>query len=265
MNTGGLWIGVQHGWTVFMGFIPKFFMAAIILIVGYFLARLVARGVDAVLERVGFDRLVERGGIQRALRRTSFDASDIVAKIVFYTLVLFVLELAFSCFGPNPVSNLLAALIAYLPNVFVAAAIVVIASAIAAGVKQLLQVATVALPYGRTLSNVAAALIVVVGVFAALDQLHIAPNIVNGLFYAGLAIVVGSAIIAIWGGGIMPMRSVWEQALNKARRELPRAKAQMAVAGDRVEAQAEQWKAEAQHEMHEVHQEEHHPAETPRF
>src|SRR5436190_14039929 len=134
MQTGTLWAGVQNGWTVFMGFVPKFFMAAVILIVGYFLAKLIARGVDAVLERIGFDRLVERGGIKRALQRTSFDASDVVAKIVFYTLVLFVLQLAFSCFGPNPVSALLTALIAYLPNIFVAAAIVVIAAAIAAGV-----------------------------------------------------------------------------------------------------------------------------------
>jgi len=257
-----MWVGVQHGWTVFMGFVPKFFMAAIVLVVGYFLARWIARGVDAVLERIGFDRLVERGGIKRALQRTSFDASDIVAKIVFYTLVLFVLQLAFSCFGPNPVSTLLTALIAYLPNVFVAAAIIIIASAIAAGVKQLVQVATGTLSYGRVLANAASATIIILGVFAALDQLKIAPNIVNGLFYAALAVVVGSTIIAVGGGGIIPMRSVWERALNKAEREIPKAKAQMAMAGGKVEEQAEQWKAEAQHDLHE---EEHHHTETPRF
>jgi hypothetical protein len=247
---------------VFMGFLPKFIMAAIILVAGYFIAKLVSRGVDAVLERIGFDRLVERGGIKRALQRSSLDASDIVAKIVFYTLVLFVLQLAFSCFGPNPVSTLLTAVIAYLPNIFVAAAIIVIAAAIAAGVKQLLQVATGTLPYGRVLSNAASATILIIGVFAALDQLHIAPNIVNGLFYAALAIVVGSSIIAIGGGGIVPMRAVWERALNKAERELPRAKAEMAVAGGKVEQQAEQWKTTTEHELHE---DEHHHPERPRF
>jgi hypothetical protein len=262
MNTGTLWTGVQYGWTVFMGFVPKIFMAAVILIVGYFLAKLVARGVDAVLERIGFDRLVERGGIKRALQRTSFDASDIVARIVFYTLVLFVLQLAFSCFGPNPVSTLLSSLIAYLPNIFVAAAIVVIATAIAAGVRQLLEVATGTLSYGRVLANAASATIIIIGVFAALDQLHIAPAIVNGLFYAALAVVVGSTIIAVGGGGIVPMRSVWERALNKAERELPKAKAQMAMAAGNVEEKAEQWKAEAHHELHE---EEHVHTETPRF
>src|ERR1051325_6840898 len=259
---GTIWVGVQHGWTVFMGFLPKFLMAAVILVVGYFLAKLISRGVDAVLERIGFDRLGERGGIKRALQRTSYDASDIVATIVFYTLVLFVLQLAFSCFGPNPVSTLLTAVIAYLPNIFVAAAIIVVASAIAAGVKQLLQVASGTLSYGRVLSNAASATIVILGAFAALDQLRIAPHIVNGLFYAALAIVVGSSIIAIGGGGIAPMPGVWERALNKAERGLHRAKAEMAVASGKVEGQAEHWKAEAQHELHE---EEPHHTETPRF
>ena len=41
--------------------------------------------------------------------------------------------------------------------------------------------------------------ILVIGIFAALDQLQIAPVIVNGLFYALLAIIVGVAIVAFGG------------------------------------------------------------------
>jgi len=52
----------------------------------------------------------------------------------------------------------------------------------------------------------------VLGVFMALDQLRIAPAIVNGLFYAILAIIVGSAIVAIGGGGIRTMQRYWERA-----------------------------------------------------
>jgi hypothetical protein len=37
--------------------------------------------------------------------------------------------------------------------------------------------------------------ILVIGILAALDQLQIAPVIVNGLFYALLAIIVGVAIL----------------------------------------------------------------------
>ena len=252
--------GVQHGWTVFMGFVPKALLALFILVLGYFLAHLIARGIDTVLERFGFNQLIERGGIRRALDRTGFDASDIVCKIVFYTLVLLVLQLAFSVFGPNPVSQILTAIIAYLPNVFVAVIIVVLAAAIAAGVKQLLQIATGALPYGRLLSNLASITILVIGIFAALDQLKIAPRIVQGLFYATLATIAGSAIVAIGGGGIAPMRRIWEKALGTVERELPRAKAEISSTAERIEVKS--WKEHQQPEQE--HEEPQHP-ETPRF
>src|SRR4051812_1010157 len=161
-----LMTGLQHGWTVFMGFVPKLLLAALILIVGYFVAKLISRGVDMVLERFGFNRLVERGGIKRALERTNFDASDIVSQILFYTLMPFVLELAFSAFGPNPVSLIITGIIAYLPNIFVALVIIVVAAAIAAGLKQLLLVALGTLSYGRVLANLSSIAVLVLGAFA---------------------------------------------------------------------------------------------------
>src|SRR5438093_913443 len=147
--------GVEQAWTNFMTFLPKFLMFLAILLVGWFLARLLARGCHALLERIGFDRLVERGGIKRTLARTRYDASDLLSKILFYTIVLFVLQLAFAVFGPNPISALLTRVIAYLPNVFVAAIIVVVAAAIAAGVKDILNATMAGLAYGRYVASIA--------------------------------------------------------------------------------------------------------------
>ncbi|WP_199180911.1 MULTISPECIES: hypothetical protein [unclassified Cryobacterium] len=53
--------------------------------------------------------------------------------------MLFVLQFAFGVFGPNPVSDLLAGIIAFLPKIIVAIIIIVIAAAVAAGVKTLIQ------------------------------------------------------------------------------------------------------------------------------
>jgi len=74
---------------------------------------------------------------------------------------------------------------------------------------------------------------------------------VNGLFYETLVAIVGSAVIAIGGGGIVPMRRQWENALNKLERELPRAK--------------EEVKQTATGFAEEVHHEEPMHQETPRF
>jgi hypothetical protein len=205
-----------------INFLPRALAFVLILVVGWFVAKAIAKLVDKILTKVGFDRAVERGGVGRAMERTDYDASTILAKIVFFTLMLFVLQLAFGIFGPNPISDLLFGVIAFLPNLFVAIVIVVIAAAIASTVRDLVAGAIGGLSYGRVLANVAAGTILVIGVFAALNQIQIAPAIVNGLFYALLAVIAGSAIIAIGGGGIAPMRKQWEKALDRIEEEAPR-------------------------------------------
>lgn len=209
-----------------IAFLPKLAAFLLILIIGYFVAKIFAKVVDKVLERIGFDNAVERGGIKKALAKSQFDASDILAKIVFYAVMLFVLSTAFGVFGDNPISDYLRAIIAYLPKVFVAILILVIASAVAAGVKLLVQNALGGLSYGKFLADAASVVILALGVFAALDQLEIAQNVVNAVLYAVLATVVGVVVVAVGGGGIQPMRTRWEQALAKAEAEAPKAAAE---------------------------------------
>ena len=43
----------------------------------------------------------------------------------------------------------------------------------------------------------------------------------TGLWYAILAIVVGSAVVAIGGGGIKTMQRYWERATTKAEERAP--------------------------------------------
>ena len=231
---------VEEGLRAVGRFVPQFLAFLVILIVGYFLARIVAGLLDKVLERVGFDRVVERGGVGRALERTKFDPSDILSRIVFWAILLFVLQIAFSQFGPNPISELLQGVIAYLPNVFVAIVIIVVASAIAAAVKEIVEASLGGLSYGKALAYAASLAILGLGLFAALDQLNIAPAIVNGLFYAILAVIAGSAIVAIGGGGIQPMRQFWQRAMDRVDEEAPKVQQQAQGAGDRIQERADE-------------------------
>ncbi len=158
--------------------------------------------------------------------------------------------MAFGVFGSNPISDLLEGVIAYLPKVIAAILIIVIASAIAAAVRELIDASLGGLSYGPALANGVGIAIVVVGVFAALNQLQIAPAIVTGLFYAVLAIVVGAAVIAIGGGGIVPMRARWENALAKYDAEKPRLQEAAKGSKDRIAARAEQRTAQARSLQH---------------
>jgi len=208
-------------WISVADFLPRFLAFLIVLLVGWYVAKLVGNLTTKLLRRIGFDHWVERGGIRQAISAAGWDAAQIVGTIVFFTMFVFVLQLAFGFFGPNPISLLITQTIAFLPNIFVALALIVVGIYIANAVRQIVFAALGGLSYGRTVSLIAAGAIMVITVFAALNQLHIAPEIVNGLFYSMLAIIVGSAIIAIGGGGIVPMRSVWERTMRRVESETP--------------------------------------------
>src|SRR4029453_4770390 len=61
--------GLTDAWTRIASFVPKFLGFLVILVVGYFIAKLIQRLVDALPRRVGFARGGERRARPDALRR----------------------------------------------------------------------------------------------------------------------------------------------------------------------------------------------------
>lgn len=200
-------------------FLPKALAFVAILLVGWLVAKAVRKLVDTVLERVGFDRVVERGGVKAALARSDYDASDIVAKLAYYGVLLFALQLAFGIWGPNPISALITAVVAWLPRAFVAIVIVVVAAAIARGVKDLVVSALGGLSYGRLLANLASVFILGLGVIAALNQIGVATTVTTPVLIAVLATIAGVVIVGVGGGLVRPMQARWEGWLDRAEGE----------------------------------------------
>src|SRR3954453_22834569 len=145
---------LQQTWNTVATFVPKLVAFLVILIVGWIIAKVLAKAINAILERVGFDRALERGGVKKALAQSKYDASDVVAKLVYYTLLLFVLQAAFGVFGPNPISDLIRNVIEFLPSLVVAIIIVVVTAAIAAAVRELISNTLGGLSYGKPLANI---------------------------------------------------------------------------------------------------------------
>ncbi|MCO1594352.1 hypothetical protein M8C17_04160 [Micromonospora sp. RHAY321] len=202
-----------------MLFLPKAVAFLAILVAGWLIAKAVLKIVEKVLERVGFDRAVERGGVRRALSRSRYDASDIVAKLVYYAVLLFTLQLAFGIWGPNPISDLIASVVGWLPRAFVAIVIVVVAAAIANAVKDIISGALGGLSYGRVLATIASVFILGLGVIAALNQIGVATAVTTPVLIAVLATVGGILVVGVGGGLIRPMQSRWESWLTRAEQE----------------------------------------------
>jgi len=218
---------VTDGFRTVATFVPKLLGFLVIVVVGYFVAKLVASVLDKVLERVGFDRAVERGGVKQALAKSRYDASDIVAKIAFYFIFVAALSMAFGVLGIAALAAPMASLLALLPKILVALVLVVIGAAVAAAAKSFISNILGGLSYGNGVATATAALVIVLFVKAALDEVGIATNVTSAVLYTALAMIAGVTIVGVGGGLIKPMQNRWENILDKADDEKENVKAQV--------------------------------------
>jgi hypothetical protein len=230
--------GITDAWRSVMNFAPKLLAFLVILVIGVIIAKILQKAVAAILAKVGFDRIAERGSLKQAMVRSNTTASGIVAKIVYYTIVLLTLQYAFNAWGPNPVSDLLTDVVLWLPRALVAVVIVVVAAAIASAVKDLINSTMGALSYGRVLANIASIFILALGIIAALNQIGVATTVTTPVLIAVLAAIAGIAIVGVGGGLIRPMQQRWENWLDKAEHEIPRMRETVESTSDRTMAHA---------------------------
>ena len=194
--------------------IPKVLLFLAILVIGWLIAKALEKAVHAVLERIGFDHLLQRGGVHQAMSRSGYDASTIVAKLVYLAALLFTFQLAFGVFGPNPISDLISSIVAWLPKAFVAIIIVVVAAYVAGVVRDIVRGSLSTVSYGNILATVAYAFILAVGIIAALTQIGVAVAVTGPILWAVLLSVSGVIIVGVGGGLIRPMQARWERMLN---------------------------------------------------
>ena len=199
--------------------IPKILIFLVVLVIGWIVAKALARLVDMILRRVKFDHFVERGVVGQALARSNTDATTLIAKIVYYAILLVALQLAFGVWGPNPISTMLDAIVGWLPKAIVAIIIIVIASAIAKVVKDLIISTIGGLSYGRFLANLASIIIIALGAIAALNQVGIASSITQPILITVLVTCGAILAIGVGGGLVRPMQDRWERMLTAAERE----------------------------------------------
>ncbi|MFC4375537.1 hypothetical protein ACFO5K_15650 [Nocardia halotolerans] len=218
--------GFNDAWSSVAQFVPKLVAFVVILLIGWIIAKVVAKIVNAVLERVGFDRLVERGQVQKMLSKSKYDASDLLAKIAYYAILLIALQIGFGVFGPNPVSDLLTGIVAWLPKAAVAILIVVIAGAIAHAVSELVGNMLGGLSYGGMLGKIAAVFIWGIGIIAALNQIGVATSVTTPILIAVLATIGGILVVGVGGGLVRPMEQRWNNWLGSLESEMPALKGQ---------------------------------------
>jgi Conserved TM helix len=169
-----------------------------------------------VLKKVNFDKKMEKVGVEKFVARTGLSSSALLGRIVKLVLTWIVWTTAFATFGPsNPVSKFLTSVINYVPKAIVAVVILGVTAALAGFVGDVMKRGVAAAKFPPLTARVAPVAVWVIGGFAAVDQLGVAASTTHTLFQALMAVIVGSAIVAVGGGGIAPMRKQWENVIAK--------------------------------------------------
>jgi len=187
--------------------VPRIIGALIILLVGWFIAKWVRRIVRRLLDNDRVRGFFDRIGIGEALTNAGYSAPKLVATVVYGFLMLVVLLVASEALQLLELSDLLRRLIGFLPQIFVAVVIVMIAAAVGRFLAEL------ATPWANTrqMTWVPSAIqvgLLLFGVITALDLLNI--GVVTNSVLTALLGGVGIAFAIAFGvGGIDAGKAWW--------------------------------------------------------
>jgi hypothetical protein len=184
----------EDAFSKLLSFIPNLLGGLVILVVGYFVAKILGNLVGRLLGRVGFDGWMERAGVSGVLQRsgTGLTASAMLGKVVFWFVFLISFTMFASALGVPEISNFMSDMLGYIPRIFAAIVIVCLAALFANFLAAIIRGAT----GNETLAKVARYAVLVYAAFAALTQLGVAVQLTGNtllIVLAGAALAVGLA------------------------------------------------------------------------
>lgn len=107
----------------FVQFVPRLIGCVIIFLVGYMIAKAVEALVKKVLGRVGFDRIGEKLNEISFIKqlKTEIKLSQIVAKVLYYFILLVFLTAATETLGIPAITKMIASIVDFIPQLIASA------------------------------------------------------------------------------------------------------------------------------------------------
>jgi hypothetical protein len=194
---------VDTGMTL-VAFLPNVIIAVIVFVLGWAFGSVLGRAVahlialtriDRALHKAGFDKISERAGVNITL-------SGFVGSLVKWLVVVAFTIASAEILGLSQVTQMLRDILMYIPQVIIAAIILVIAALLGDFVARLVEHSTRGIGMkGHFAAQVSKwAIIIVGGVFPALTQLRIAQGLVEVLF-TGVVFALSLALGLSFGLG----------------------------------------------------------------
>ncbi len=215
-----LFDALQTVWSSVVDFLPTFLAALIVFIVGWLIAVFLGRVVNKLIKLSKLDEFLSRLGVAKTLERAKLrlDSGKFFEEVVKWFLIVVFLMAASDILGLTQVTLFLNTIIFYIPNVVVAAVVILVAAIIAKFMYRLVKASANAA--GLSFSSAAASIvrwaIWIFGFIIALSQLGIAANLMQTLWIGIVAMIALAGGLAFGLGG----KEVAAKILEKIREEL---------------------------------------------
>lgn len=188
---------LQAFWGQIAVFLPKLLAAAVLLLAGWLLARLLRAGVKRGLEVLGFERIADSSGLEALLRQggVELSLSGLIAGLIYWLVLLVVAVSAANSLGLDAVAGLVNRVVLYLPNVMVAILVLLFGTLFARFLNRLLfaWLNGIKAPAALAVSTGAEYSIQVFALFIALEQLQLGTTLLTVAF----AIAFGGLVLAM--------------------------------------------------------------------
>lgn len=212
---------LQSTWTSIIGFVPLLLGALIVFVLGWIIALALGQLVEQVVRALKIDNLLMKLEVEKVLERGGIrlNAGAFVGGLVKWFFMVVFLLAAVNILGLNDVSGFLKDVLLYIPNVVIAAVILIIAALVAETTEKLVRGSIEAAGHRGSLAGVAARWSIwIFALIAALLQLRIVPELIQAVVSAlvyGVALAFG---IAFGLGG----KDAAAQIIEKIRGEIRR-------------------------------------------
>jgi hypothetical protein len=219
----------------FLSAIPRIIGFAFVLIIGWVISSLLARGVEALLNAVRFNDLARRSGFAGFVQKMGVkdDSAGVIAGIVKWFVRLITLVVAFDMLGLPAVSSVLQQLLLWLPNLAVALVVLVIGGLAANGLSQLVRGATAEAGFSNPnlLATVTKAAVWGFAIVVAINQLGIATTLINTIIIGLVGAFTLAFGLAFGLGGRERAAQILDTLGRNAQRAAPRLERAVEAAG----------------------------------
>ncbi len=208
--------------TKILGYLPTLLGAMIILIVGWIIAKIIKRLIEALLGAVRFDTLADKAGVTGILKKGNLKitASEVVSGLVYWLVIIMVLVMVVNALGLPKASDVLASLFAYVPKVIGALFVLVVAMFLASFVSSIIRTAAgnANLPKPELYAGVSRWAIIIFAATIALGELGIGTLLVTATFNIILGgVCLGLALAFGLGGKDVAARYLDELMKRRSR------------------------------------------------